>query len=280
MALKQGMRLSMTIIGVMLVAGVVFPATLPTETVVKIGGTGSALGTMVQLAGAYEKSHPGIRIMIMPSLGSAGAVKAVLGGGIALAIASLPLTETERQQGAVEVEYARSPFAFITNAKVDKKAVTTHELEDIYGGRKSTWPDGSRIRLILRPEKDIDSRLLRGISPAMDQVVKAAMARPGMIIAITNQESTAAVARTPGALGGATLTEVISEKRPVNILSFNGVQPSVKGIADRSYPLVKSFYLVTTPKTPAEARQFAQFVLSPAGRKILTKNGCLAVGAK
>ncbi len=280
MALKQGMRLSMTIIGVMLVAGVVFPATLPTETVVKIGGTGSALGTMVQLAGAYEKSHPGIRIMIMPSLGSAGAVKAVLGGGIALAIASLPLTETERQQGAVEVEYARSPFAFITNAKVDKKVVTTHELEDIYSGRKSTWPDGSRIRLILRPEKDIDSRLLRGISPAMDQVVKAAMARPGMIIAITNQESTAAVARTPGALGGATLTEVISEKRPVNILSFNGVQPSVKGIADRSYPLVKSFYLVTTPKTPAEARQFAQFVLSPAGRKILTKNGCLAVGAK
>ncbi len=67
MALKQGMRLSMTIIGVMLVAGVVFPATLPTETVVKIGGTGSALGTMVQLAGAYEKSHPGVRIMIMPA---------------------------------------------------------------------------------------------------------------------------------------------------------------------------------------------------------------------
>ena len=280
MALKQGMRLSMTIMGVMLAAGVVSPVTVPAETVVKIGGTGSALGSMTRVAEAYEKFHPGIRIRILPSLGSTGAVKAVLGGGIDLAIASLPLTEAERRQGAAEVEYARSPFAFITNAKVDKKAVTTREMEDIYSGRKSAWPDGGRIRLILRPEKDMDSRLLRGISPAMEQAVKAAMARPGMIVAITNQESTAAVARTPGALGGATLTEVISEKQPVNILSFNGVKPSVKAIADRSYPLVKPFYLVTTPKTPAEARQFATFVFSPAGRKILTKSGCLTVGVK
>ena len=280
MALKQGMRLSMMFMGMMLVAGAVFPVTVPAETVVKIGGTGSALGSMTRVAEAYEKFHPGIRIRILPSLGSTGAVKAVLGGGIDLAIASLPLTKTERRQGAAEVEYARSPFAFITNAKVDKKAVTTREMEDIYSGRKSVWPDGSRIRLILRPEKDMDSRLLRGISPTMEQAVKAAMARPGMIVAITNQESTAAVARTPGALGGATLTEVISEKQPVNVLSFNGVKPSVKAIADRSYPLVKPFYLVTTPKTPAEARQFATFVLSPAGRKILTKSGCLTVGVK
>ena len=268
------------VIGAVVLACAVLPATARAETVVTIGGTGCALGTMKQLAEAYQKSHPGIRIKIMPSLGSSAGVKAVLGGGIDLALASRPLTGTERQQGAREVEYARTPFMFITNAKVRKKDVTVRELEGIYNNPAATWPDGSRIRLILRPEKDIDTTQLRGLSPAMDRAVTAAHARHGMIMAITDQESTDAVARTPGALGAATLTEIISEKRPVNVLSFNGVQPTVKNIAGRTYPLVKSLYLVTTPRSPAAAQGFAAFVRTPAARTILTRTGNLAVTAR
>jgi phosphate transport system substrate-binding protein len=273
-------KLSILVIGATLLAGGVLPATAPAETVVRIGGTGSALGTMTQLAEAYEKSHPGIRIQILPSLGSTAGIKAVLGGGIDLALASRPLMEIERQQGAVAVEYARSPFVFVTNAKVNKKDVTTRELERFYNNPAASWPDGGRIRLILRPETDIDTKLVRGLSPGMEQAVKAALARPGMIVAITDQESTDAVVRTPGALGCAALSEIISENRPVNVLSFNGVQPGGRSIADRSYPLAKSFYLVTTPKSPAEARQFAEFVRSPAASRILTKSGNLIVKAK
>jgi phosphate transport system substrate-binding protein len=280
MAPRQRNRLSMLVIGAALVVCGALPATAPAESVVKVGGTGSALGTMKQLVDLYEKSHPGIRLQILPSLGTTGGIKSVLDGGIDLALASRPLTEMERHQGALEMEYARSPFVFVTNAKVNKKDLSIRELEGIYGNPAASWPDGSRIRLILRPDKDIDSKLIRGLSPGMEQAVKAAQARHGMIVAITDQESSDAVARTPGALGGATLCEIISENRSVNILSLNGIKPSVNAIADRSYPLVKTLYLVTTPKTPAAARQFAEFVRSPAARKILTKNGNLVVEAK
>jgi len=257
--------------------GWVLPATAPAETVITIGGTGSALGTMKQIAREYENSHPGIRIRILPSLGSTAGIKAVLGGAIDLALASRPLTPSERQQGAVQVVYAKSPFVFITNLRVNKKDISTRELETIYHNPTARWPDGSRIRLILRPEKDIDTVLLRSLSPAMDKAVTAAHARSGMILAVTDQESTDALARTPGALGSATLCEIISENRPVNVLSFNGVKPGSKSMADNSYPLVKSFYLVTTPKTPAEARHFAEFVRSPVAGRILTKTGSMTV---
>lgn len=273
-------KLSMMVIGAVLMAVGALSATAPAETVLKIGGTGSALGTMKQLADLYEKSHPGIRIQILPSLGSTAGIKAALGGGVDLALSSRPLTESERQQGAVEVEYARSPFVFITNLKVNKKDVSIRELEGIYNNPAASWPDGSRIRLILRPEKDIDTKLIRSLSPGMEQAVKAALARPGMIKAITDQESTGVLARTPGAVGGSTLSEIISENRPVNVLSFNGVQPSANSIANGSYPLVKSFYLATTPKSPVEARQFAEFVRSPAAGSILRKNGNLVVKLK
>jgi phosphate transport system substrate-binding protein len=272
--------LSMMVICATVPASGAFPATEPAEIVVRIGGTGSALGTMKQLAELYEKSHPGTRIAILPSLGSTAGIKAVLGGGIDLALASRPLTESERLQGAVETEYARSPFVFVTNAKVKKKNITIRELEAIYSNPAATWADGSRIRLILRPETDIDTKLVRSLSPGMEQGVKAALARPGMIMAITDQEAADAVDRTPGALGGGTLTEIISENRPVNILALNGVQPNVKSIADNSYPLVKFFYLVTTPKSTAEARKFAEFVRSPGAGRILAKSGNLIVRTK
>lgn len=269
-----------TLVIVMLSAGAALSATAPTETIIKIGGTGCALGTMRQLADQYEKSHPGTKIRILPSLGSAAGINAVLGGGIDLALASRHLSDAERKQGALETEYAMSPFVFITNAKTNKKDITLRELEEIYRNPAASWPDGSRIRLILRPEKDIDTKMIRNLSPGMEQAVKSAQARPGMIVAITDQESTDAVSRTPGAIGAATLNEIISENRPVNVLSFNGLKPSVKSISDNSYPLAKTFYLVTTPKTSKETLQFSEFVRSPAARSILMKTGNLVAPAK
>ena len=275
MALRQRNWLSTMVIVALLLAVGALPATA--GTVLKVGGTGSALGAMKQLAELYEKNHPGTKIHILPSLGSTAGIKAALGGGIDLALASRPLTESERQQGAVEVAYARSPFVFVTNAKVNKKNITIRELERIYSNPEASWPDGSRIRLILRPEKDIDTTLVRSLSPGMAQAVTSAMARPGMIVPITDQEASDAVIRTPGALGGATLCEIIGENRPVNILSLGGIQPSIESIADNSYHLVKTFYLVTTPKTPAAAREFAEFVHTSAAGRILMNAGNLVI---
>jgi len=268
---RQWVSLVMLLLGVGLWTGWRVPDPAGAETVIKIGGTGSALGAMKQLVEAFAQDHPDVKVQILPSLGSSAGIKAVLNGGLALALTSRPLTESERRQGAVEVEYARSPLVFVTNGMVDQKDLTTPELEAIYSGRMSKWSDGSRIRLILRPEKDIDTQLVRGISPGLKQAVKALLARPGMIVPITDQESSAAVANTPGALGWATLSDIRCNNWPVHVLTFNGVQPSVKAIAEGSYPLAKSLYLVTTPKTPTAARQFADFVMSPAGRTILMK---------
>jgi phosphate transport system substrate-binding protein len=280
MILESKHRLSWLIIGTLLVMVGIFPAAAQAGTVIKIGGTGCALGTMKQLAEAYEKSHPGIIVQVMPSLGSSGSIKALLAGGLDVAVSSRTLTEDELHQGAKPHEFAKSPFVFITNSKVSKKDITIRELEEIYAAPAARWPDGSRIRLVLRPETDVDSKIIRSLSPGMEKAVNSAQARHGMIMAVTDLESSNTIAKIPGSLGGATLTEIISENRPVNILAYNGLQASVKAIADKSYPLVKSLYLVTTSKTTAETRRFTEFVSSPDAARILIKNGNLAVAVK
>lgn len=250
------------------------------ETVITVGGTGGALGSMKKLAELYEKTYPGIRIRILPSLGSTAGIKAAIGGGLDLGLASRPLTESERREGAVEVEYAKSPFIFITNTRSPKKDITVQELERIYADPAARWPDGSRVRLILRPEKDIDTKIVRSLSPGMEQAMKAAHSRPGMNRAISDQESTDAVVKTPGALGCATLSEIVSEKRPVNILTYHGVKPDIKNIVNGTYPLHKSFYLVTTSRTSPAARHFADFVQTRAAGKILAGVGNMPVTAE
>ncbi len=255
-------------------------APVQAETVLKVGGTGSALGTMQQLAATFEKLNPGITVKVLPSLGSTAGIKAVLGGAIDLGLSSRPLKAHEIQQGALAIEYAKTPFVFITHPGVSKKNLTTQELEHIYGRPDARWPDGKHIRLILRPEQDIDTTLVKAISPAMQQAVKSAHARPGMSLAITDQEATEAVSRTNGSFGTASLCEIVSDKITVNVLSYNGVQPSISTMSDRSYPLLKSQYLVISPNTSAEARRFLEFITSPAAAKLLQATGNMPTKAK
>ena len=241
--------------------------------ILKIGGAGSALGSIRLLAESFENSHPGVKVQLLPSLGSPGGIKAALDGHIDIGLTGRPLTEEERKRGATEIEYAKTLFIFVTNKNTRVSGLSTNDLIEIYRGERSTWPDGTRIRLVLRPESDVDTDILKQISPGMNEAVKTALSRRGMIMAITNQESDNLVETIPGSLGVSTLSQIISEKKSSKILSFNGVKPSVRTLADGTYLLVKPFYMVTPSTISALVQRFIDFVRSKTGRQILRQNG-------
>jgi phosphate transport system substrate-binding protein len=263
-------RIALTALTGILIAGAAHA-----EELVRVGGAGSGLGGMRLLARAFEASHPGVKVNIFPSLGSSGGIKALLSGALDLAVSGRPLKEEERKRGAAAQEYARTPFVFAANNSVAKTDITTAELERIYLGQLLKWPDGSQIRLVLRPDGDTNTKIVKAISPALDQAARAAASRPGMIFAVTDQECDEALVKTAGALGPSTLAEIVTEKRALRVLSFNGVKPTVKALADGKYPLAKLHFLVTTAKATAATRQFVHFVGSAKGRAILAKVGYL-----
>lgn len=247
---------------------------------IKIGGTGSAISTMRILIEAFEKSNPNVNVIIVPGLGSGGARKAVLAAAIDLGVTGRAGKAAEKLEGAVAIEYGRTPLIFATSKKNSVSGLTAQEVVDIYNGKIITWPNGERLRLILRPASDSDTAVLKSISPAMEQAVKHALSRQGIKIAVTDHDSADAIETVPGALGTSTLAIVISEGRSVKTLSFNGVEPSTKTVADGSYPLFKSFYLLTGPKPSKLTQGFIAFVRSSEGRKILTQLGHWVVEAK
>ncbi|WP_243372747.1 substrate-binding domain-containing protein [Geotalea sp. SG265] len=258
---------------VLLLAGMVTAQNAAAETVLKVGGSGGPLGAARHLAKAYMKTHKGVTIKVLPSLGSSGGIKAVLGGDLDVAVTGRPLKSEEKAKGAVEKSYARSPYVFVTNKKVAKKAVTMREVEAYYSGKVRKWPDGSLVRLVVRPESESDTKLLRSLSPAMDQAVKAAIARAGSNFAVTDQDSIDMVIKIPGSFGGATLTQVLAEKLPVNVLALDGVKPSANGGVRKRYPIWKEFFVVNSQTASAAAKDFAAFFSSPQAKKILATYG-------
>jgi phosphate transport system substrate-binding protein len=240
---------------------------------IKIGGTGAALGTMQLLAQAYSKTQADTKITVMPSMGSGGGIKAVLAGAIQIGVSSRPLSEAESNAGAVALEYGRTPFVFATSATSKVTGITTQNLVDFYAGKVDEWPDGSKLRLVLRPIGDADSETIKAISPAMREAKSAAEQRKGMVFAVTDQETVSAIEKTPGALGPSTLALLLSEKRALKALSLDGVVPSAQNIANGSYPLARQLLIVTGPKTPPDAQAFVGFIRSGAGREILQQTG-------
>ena len=241
----------------------------------RIGGNGSALGTMKLLAKAYREAHPEVTITVLQSLGSSGGIAALRKGALDLAISARALNTDEQEAGVQAVEYARTPFVFATHRGVSQTGITSDELISVYYQDAPRWPDGTRIRLILRPENDTDTLLVKQVSAALERALQRAHARPGMVVAVTDQDSMDAITRMPGSLGSAALSEILTERRAVQMLAYNGVEPTLKNLSSGSYPLVKRYYLVTAGTTSAQARQFAAFLRSARARDILYKSGNL-----
>ena len=240
---------------------------------IKLGGTGNALGTMRLLGEAFSKNNPDIKVIVLNSLGSSGAIKAVPKGAIDIGLTSRVLTDEERATGIKDVEYARSPTVLAVHAKSKAIALTHDQLADIYTGKRASWPDGSVIRPIMRQPGDDNTRQIRDISPALEKALVAAEQRPGLAFATTDQEAADRMESTPGAVGVTTLALINSEGRQLRPLILEGVEPNVKNASSGKYPLVKKFFFITKPTPSMAAQQFMSFVGTPTGREILTQTG-------
>ncbi|GEM_PF-173038 len=241
--------------------------------VIRINGSGSGVEMMKPLTMAYSKARPDVEFVMEKPLGSSGSIKALLGGALDIAISSRPLNPKEITGGVILQKYGQTPLTIVTNKDVGKRDITTQELVAFYNDRTANWPDGKKVRLVLRPLEDIDTKIIRKLSPEMDAAMTSAQERPGMTVAVTDPEASEDIAKTPGALGASGLTGVIIEHLPLNVMNLNGVEPTPETLARGLYPLAKELDIVTLSTLSEPARKFLAFVYSLEGKSIAQSVG-------
>jgi phosphate transport system substrate-binding protein len=239
---------------------------------IKIGGTGSGLELVRQLGNLYAKQHQNLDILVVPSLGSTGGIKALQAGALDLAISARPVKPEEKEVKSIHL--CRTPVAFAVHPASTVSAIHTNDLVQLYGNASQIWPDGGRVRVLLRPDAEIDTILLRSISPAVDQSVSQAKARPGMLMAVTDQDNLKLLQTTPGAFGMTTLAMATAEQAKVRLVSFNGTKPTLQTLIQGHYPLVRDYYLVTRPPVRKPTQNIINFVRSAKAITLMKALNC------
>ena len=234
---------------------------------IRIGGTGSATELLRQLAEGFAKEGDG-RVDVIPSLGSSGAIRAVSDGALDLAVSGRPLKPEEKKSGLVVDLIARTPFVIATSHP-KPNGLKTAALLEAFSSKSGAWSDGEPIRIILRPRSESDTALMGEMFPGLASAIEGARKRPEVPTAAIDQDNLEMAEKLRGSLVGSTLTQIILEKRSLQMVAIDGVAPTLENFERGSYPYFKSLYfvLLTTPN-PATKR-FIEFLRSTEGLKLL-----------
>jgi phosphate transport system substrate-binding protein len=258
-------------------------STNPKERLI-ITGTGSGIGGMRRMAEVFQEKHTNVIVHVPSSIGSTGAIKAVKAGQIDVGLSYRPLKPDERGMGIIEEPYGRTLFIFGVQESNPTNGLTLAEIEDIYARKRRTWPDGTPIRLILRPISDGFTVYLESINPRLKSASQKARAIPGVFIGMTDQEAAAQIEKTPGSFGATSASLVASEKKKIKALSVDGAAPALSNIADGvhlsagRYPYALTLSLLyRQDKHIGAVKGFIEFVFSQEGRQLLSETGHIAI---
>jgi phosphate transport system substrate-binding protein len=142
---------------------------------------------------------------------------------------------------------------------------------------RSQWPDGTPLRVILRPQSDADSALLAAAYPNMAAAIEQLRQRPEIPVAITDQANSLAAEATRGSLTGLTLTQFLTERSRLHFLAIDGVEPTLENFERGAYPYGKDFRLVFSTRSNPARDRFIAFLQSPEGDRLLRETGNLPV---
>ena len=150
----------------------------------------------------------------------------------------------------------------------------------LFGTERATWPDGFPLRLVLRLRNETTTELAGGLFAGMREAQERARARTDIPVAATDQDNADLAARMDGSLTGASLAQILAEKRPLSFVDIDGVKPTVENLASGAYPYQKLLYVVAKRSRPPGVDAFNAFLHSPNGRMALRSGGVLPVSGQ
>jgi phosphate transport system substrate-binding protein len=239
----------------------------------RMGGTG-AVSEMLRQIGPAFRAQTGITLEVIPSLGTGGGNAAAADGVLGISVGGRDLRQKEIERGLKVVATFRTPFGLVT-PRPGPDGLRSTEIAALYGADNPSWPDGSPILIIIRPADESDSLLLAALFPGMSEAIKHLRARSDLSVAATDQDNAEMAEKTHGSLIGASLTQIMSEKRNLHFVAIDGVAPSVETYENGSYPYAKTLYFVVPATTSPEAAAFLSFTATPAGKSLLRKAGII-----
>ena len=234
---------------------------------IKAAGTGTALEMLRQVGAAFS-AMSGVKVQVLPSLGSSGAIGALKDGVIDLAVSARPLKAEEEAAGLKQVAVMRTAFVLVSSqARPDP--LRAADLSELFTRNAPMWTDGTPVRIILRPRSESDTTIMGAMSAGMPMAIETLRARSEVPLAATDQHNADMAERMPGSLTGTTMAQLKAEKRDLRIVPLDSVAPTLANVESGAYPFVKKLHFILRANGSPEVARFMDFLRSPQGEKAL-----------
>lgn len=260
--------------GFLLMMATLMPHSLRADTI-NIGGSGGGLVLFDILGASFAKHDPSGRIEIIPSLGSAGGISAVAAGVIDVAISWRKLNAKETLLPVMEAEILETPYVFdTTHPKIG--TIRTDDLPKIHSGDVAAWPDGSPLRLILRPKSDANSIYVTKNIPGMPEAFEKVLRRRDIPSAAPDTDNIALADKIDGVLAGMSLLQLrSSDHSRLRALALNEIQPSISSMRDGSYPYVLQMHLMVSRTPSPLVERFLKYLKGSEAESIINQFGAV-----
>jgi phosphate transport system substrate-binding protein len=218
------------------------------------------------LAEQYAKKTPGQFVEVQGG-GSTAGLQATANGLADIGMCSRALTAEESRQ-FTPVLIARDGLAIVVNPTNSVTGLSLLQLRALFTGQVTNWKDvGGKdgpVRPITREEG----------SGTRESFVRLVMGKERISRRALTQESNGAVKELvkgdPAAIGYMSLGLVDKELGAVPI---EGAHPTAENVLAGRYTLVRPLLFVTKGAAGPAAQKFVDFVLSPAGQRLLETEG-------
>lgn len=247
----------------------------PLPTLVWRGDHNTARGFMADFAKDFEKNREG-HIELQPFSTISG-LDAVYAGSADIAGSSRPaMLSRDEEKTTTFHAVAWDAVVLITSPKNPVGNITLKQIHDLYLGRLSDWselggpPGEINLYAVAGPHDGSEYTLRELIFHHGDQAV----AVPRLYVNVVKLEE--GIAIDPKGLGVSTLSGARSNPG-LKILSVEGVAPSPASVADGSYPLYSTLFLVNRDDSAKREliEKFIAYTTSESASAILRQHGLL-----
>ncbi|WP_272701504.1 PstS family phosphate ABC transporter substrate-binding protein [Desulfovibrio sp. Fe33] len=244
---------------------------------IRVKGSTTVDPAMKKLVAAYQTANPGVNFSISAT-GSGDGAKAIINKTADIGMMSRDMKTAEiekcKANGIEPVKFviALDCLVPIVHPSNPVSMITTAQLKDMYQDKIRNWKDvGGNDGMIALFSRETNS----GTYEVWHEKV---MEKKDEFDMVSRMPSNAAMsAKIAGNKKGIGYVGLGFLNPKVKALTVNGVVPSVETGKDGSYPLSRTLNLYTGGQPSGEAAKFIDFIMSPAGQKIVAEVGFVPV---
>lgn len=237
-------------------------STKPTEVVqVTITGASTLAPLVSEIAKRYEKEHPGTRIDVQ-SGGSSRGVSDTRSGLADIGMVSRDLKPDEVDLQRFQV--ARDGVSLIVHRDNLVKSLSREQVIGIYTGEIRNWQEvggaNSPITVINKAEGRSTLEVFTGYFKLDTKKIHAD------IVIGDNEHGVKTVAGNPLAIGYVSIGTAEYDREsgiPIRLLPLEGIEASVKNVANGTFPMSRTLHLVTKSPPEGAVKNIIEFATSP-----------------